>query len=115
MTTPFGWTAIEIRDDGAAYRKGSLQVIVSASKESDGHEWIHLSATQRFGKNKFALPSWEDLKELKNVFIGEQRYAYIVYPDSAHYVNIHAFVLHLWARMDGVNVLPDFTKGSGSI
>ena len=115
MKAPNGWTLIEMGLDGAAYRRASLQVIASAAQESDGYEWIHVSATQRFGKNKFALPSWDDLKEIKNAFIGEQRYAYIVFPDSQHYVNIHPHVLHLWARADGANVLPDFTRGGESI
>lgn len=76
--------------------------------------WRHVSCV-REGR----LPSWNDVRAMKAAFIGEDRYAYMVFPDAAHYVSIHNGALHLYASHDADatagNVLPDFTKGTGSI
>jgi hypothetical protein len=112
---PKSWDRIEIRADGAAYRRGSLQVIFSVAKESDGEEWLHVSVCGRRGKADFYLPSWEELVRVRNDFIGADRFAYQVLAPTSEHVNIHPYVLHLWARRDGTPALPDFTRGSGSI
>jgi hypothetical protein len=37
-------------------------------------------------------------------------YAYAVFPPADRYVNIHPHCLHLWARLDGSAVLPEFSE-----
>lgn len=109
---PVGWIVIENRIDGEAYINKSigLFVIRSVSKEEDGHLWIHVSVSRRS-----RIPSYDDLKLIKKLFIGDDLHAYQCFVPSKDHINIHEFVLHLWARQDGKSGLPDFSHGSGSI
>src|SRR6266498_2957775 len=56
------------------------------------------------------LPTWDELKSVKAALIGPDRFAYLIFPPSWQYVNIHNFALHLWARWDSGDgaALPDF-------
>jgi hypothetical protein len=56
------------------------------------------------------------MKRVKNDFIGEDRWAYQVFPSSKEYVNTNPNVLHLFSLFeDGAPALPDFTWGLGSL
>jgi hypothetical protein len=112
---PASWTMVEDGWDGAMFRRGSIQVIISLDLHDDHELWIHVSACGRTGQNKFCLPSWEELKRVKHDFIGEDRWAYQVLPPPEDYVNQHAYVLHLFARFEGTRALPDFTRGLGTL
>ena len=79
-----------------------LHVICSARTEADGKRWMHVSCSRR---NR--LPSWEELKLVKDTFIGRERKAIQILPPESEYVNLHFFVLHLWSCLDG-DPLPDF-------
>lgn len=80
-----------------------LQVFESC--ESYGSEdWLHVSASF---ENR--LPSWEDMREVKEAFCGKGREAYMVLPPQERYINDHPYVLHLWCPIGGP-VLPDFRK-----
>lgn len=109
------WRRIEVREDGASYmyqRPGvghPLSVIVSGAVELDGKRWLHVSCAYAS-----RLPSWEDLRMVKDLFIGPDRAAYQVLPPTAKHVNIHSYCLHLWSCVDG-DPLPDFTQGGDSI
>jgi hypothetical protein len=80
----------------------SLVVIVSARVEADGKRWMHVSCSR---PNR--LPTWDDLRRVKDVFIGKNRKAIQVMPPASEYVNIAKFALHLWCCLDG-DGLPDF-------
>lgn len=111
LVLPPYWREAERRVDGCAYVQSltGLVVILSANREGDGRRWLHLSVSRR---NR--LPSWEDLREVKAIFLGPTRKAIQILPPEAEYVNLHPYVLHLWACLDG-DPLPDFTQGSGSL
>lgn len=101
---PEGWTILEKRFDGAALRRrDGLAVIISASVEADGHPWLHVSLSR-----KKQLPSWSDIRLVKNLFIGGDRYAYQILPPQDRYVNINPFVLHLWSPLDH-QPIPEFS------
>lgn len=86
------WQMIDRRLDGARYRrKDGLFVIVSAAIEDDGYPWLHVSLSR-----KKQLPAWEEIKYVKELFIGKDKYAYQIFPPTDKFVNIHPFVLHLW-------------------
>lgn len=113
------WTLIhkpEGEADGSshAFRRGTIQVLWSMSRESDGHDWIHVSLAGRMGPEKFYLPAYEDVQRVKRDFLGDL-WAYQVFPNEKNYINHNACVLHLWARFDGSPALPDFTHGLGVI
>jgi hypothetical protein len=81
-----------------------IKVIVSIDLPPDGRRWIHLSCS-----HEDRLPNWEELKEVKERFIGEEKTALQVLPPKSRYVNFHPHRLHLWHCLDG-DVVPDFTN-----
>jgi hypothetical protein len=106
------WRLVEDRIDGSAFVNKSLGLFVirSISDELDGANWIHVSVSRAS-----RVPSYDDLKLVKKLFIGDDKHAYQCFVPSAEHINIHDYVLHLWARNDGKPVLPDFSRGTGSI
>jgi hypothetical protein len=112
---PPSWQFIQDFGSGGAFRRGSIQVVLTVSRHDDGRIWVHVSACGRRGPQSWFLPDWEDMKRVKHDFIGPDRWAYQVFPSEKDYVNHHAYVLHLYALLDGEPALPDFTRGLGSI
>lgn len=106
LILPHGWRVDEAGFDGARYlhRKG-LRAIVSACIEDDGRPWLHMSLSRAD-----RLPTWDELREAKDLFIGRDRHAYQCLVPPSEYVNVHPFCLHLFAPVDG-RALPDFRKG----
>lgn len=108
---PTTWKIAEEREDGVTWWRGKLLIIASAAIEDDGEVWVHVSASY-----KDRLPSWDDLRAIKAILIGESRYAYQVLPPSDHSVNIHKYCLHMFAPVDpDADLMPDFTRGGDSI
>jgi len=105
---------IEQREDGYAGDFGHLFLICSISKEQDGKNWLHASASRKDKK----MPTYEDLMTLKRLCIGDHHTALQIFPPKNKHVNIAGDmgveVLHLWSCLDG-DVTPDFTKGKGMI
>lgn len=104
----------QIGHDGAQYlRYFSVSahtvrhsIIFSGEDKSDGKRWLHLSiATYPPGTGN--IPSYHLLCEMKDLFIGPNRDAYMVFPRKSEHVNIHPECLHLWAPV-GHKPLPDF-------
>lgn len=103
---PPEWHRIAKGDDGGAFeRHDGLRVIASMCRESDGRRWVHVSASR-----ERRLPSWRDLRDVKNLFLGRERLAIQVLPNESDYYNLHPFCLHLWCCLDGPPVVPDFRK-----
>jgi hypothetical protein len=110
---PFGWQ--EHQEYGESIRvyqhqRLGLRVLFSACVELDGKRWIHMSVSRTDRR----LPTWDNLRLAKDLFIGADKLAIQVLPREKDYVNIHAGVLHLWHCLDG-DPTPDFTMGMGSI
>jgi len=82
---------------GECYRHQSgMVVILTVDQRGEGPRWLHVSCSRR-GR----LPSWDDLKMVKAVFIGPDKEAFQVLPPDAEYVNLHLNALHLWHSLDG--------------
>lgn len=86
-------------------RDGTAHVLVSVAGWPDdpGVQWIHASMA-REGQ----VPSYEDLKRLHRAVFGPDAYAYQVFAPVVDHINVHDNVLHLWGRVDGARVTPDF-------
>ena len=80
-----------------------LAVIIGEERHSRDW-WIHLSASHRD-----RIPSWDELREAKELFIGKDRKAIQVLPTEENYYNHHPFTLHLWSCL-GNDQLPEFTE-----
>jgi hypothetical protein len=96
---PDGWSFMNF--DGRA------SIIISCAPH-DGDEWVHASIARE------RMPDYADLKMLHAAVFGDG-WAYQIFAPPSDHVNIHRFALHLWGRLDGKPVLPDFTDGTGSI
>jgi hypothetical protein len=88
-------------------RSGS--VIVSTALQDDGHEWTH--ASWAYDER---LPTYEELALLRTAVWGSTGWAFQVFAPPASHVNLHAYALHLWGRVDGANPFPNF-GASGSV
>lgn len=106
---PATWRTLRETEDGAMYERNGLKVIMSGAVEADGRRWLHVSCSR---VNR--LPDWDDMRTVKDLFVGVDRQAIQVFPTRARYVNINSNVLHLWSCLDG-DGLPDFSGGTGSI
>ncbi|MBI9112426.1 hypothetical protein [Maridesulfovibrio ferrireducens] len=77
--------------------KSGLIVFSSVDDLQDGEgnesKWVHLSCSR-----KDRLPTWDDLKGVKKMFLGDEKEALQVFPKTEDYVNLHPFCLHLWAQ-----------------
>lgn len=100
---------VEERVDGIAFKKNGMFVIVSIQKELDGNLWVHLSLSRQ---NR--LPTYNDMKFVKDVFIGKDKKAIQVFPESDKHVNLMENCLHLWHCIDN-DPLPDFTHGKNTL
>lgn len=101
---PSGWEHWGPSAGGFASTSG-LRVLSSVvvDREQDGRRWHHVSASRA---NR--LPSWEDMCEVKELFVGLERKGIQIFPPRSEYCNGHPFCLHLWSCLDDVAWLPDF-------
>lgn len=109
---PFGWKKERSPSDGCAWSSGEgldRLFVIGTIECHDGKFWAHLSCS-RIDR----LPSWDDLKLMRNVFLGNTKKAVQILPPEAEHVNIYSNVLHLYHGLDG-DGLPDFTGGTGSL
>jgi hypothetical protein len=110
---PPGWQKMRDQHDGAFFRNAMTgqTIIMSAHLENgdSGRRWLHMSTAF---PNR--MPTWAELVEAKEIFLGQHSKAVNVIPPRSEYVNINPYVLHLWVCIDE-DPLPDFTLGSGSL
>lgn len=92
---PDGWLFRHKRFKGEA--------IVTCSV-TDGIEWVHASIA-------FAdkMPTYEAMRDLHTAVFPDG-WAYEVFAPPEHHVNIHDYARHLWGRLDGQPVLPNFGR-----
>jgi hypothetical protein len=108
-------TIIEEGGDGYAAQWRNLKFIVSAADALDGKLWLHASVS-RLDRT---LPTYQNLKDLKRLCIGDHRTALQVFPPKDKHINYGAElfgveVLHLWCCLDS-DVTPDFSEGGDTI
>ncbi len=107
---PASWRQIERRGDGAMYVQSATRLsLIVAGEEHDGRRWLHMSMA-----HPDRLPTWPELVDAKEIFVGREEYAVQVIPPRSRYVNQHPFCLHLFTCVDG-HPLPDFTGGRGTL
>lgn len=109
---PDGWRFQEFVD-GAMTRE-----IIATVASHDRVEWIHASVVRLTDGvvGDETMPTYEDLTEMHHaVFHGGQGYAYQMFVPPSSHVSIRNNALHLWGRLDGRPVMPDFGAALGSI
>lgn len=106
---PLNWIKMgPFGPDGYAYRTliapphGAILRVIETRGDHGGHEWLHVSMS-----HDKSLPTYEEMKEVKHIFVGDERTAVQIFPKRSQHVNIHDFCLHLWVCLDA-DLLPDF-------
>lgn len=96
--TPRGWKLLEKTPShmGASlvYRhdRRSLLVILSYDPDDRVEAWIHASIS-----HPKRTPTYDELAEMKRLFIGDEHTAYQIFPVREEHVNLHEHCLHLWS------------------
>lgn len=114
LTLPNGWVELPLPagpyEGQRAFMHRDGRRVIGTVGQHDGRWWLHVSVSRR----KY-IPSYDDLAEVKRVFVGEDLQAVQIFARRDRHVNIHPFCLHLWACLeaDG-DGLPAFGAG-GSI
>lgn len=111
---PEGWRRLpepfDEKEDGGGYAsEWGLRVLCSALLEADDRVWLHVSCSR-----SDRIPTYEELCDVKRIFVGRTRRALQVFPPEAEHVNDHPYCLHLWCCMDG-DGMPDFRRGLGTV
>ena len=102
---PFNWKRLEDFDGLVVYQgRSGLRVFLCVMRERDGKRWLHVSFSRRE-----KLPDWEDVRAVKDLFIGKYEEALQVFPPQNEYVNVHPRTLHRWHCIDG-RLTPDFRE-----
>jgi len=105
---PALWMLYEDYPNAKVYLKtpggvSALKVISEVALYESKH-WLHVSCSARD-----MIPTWAELREVKDLFCGANSLALQILPPAAEYVNAHPNVLHLWVCLEGRPV-PDFRK-----
>lgn len=90
-------------------RSASVIVGCSLFPGDEPFELVHASIA-----HPDSMPTYEELTMLHRAVWGDG-WAYQVFAPPSEHINIHEYALHLWGRLDGRPMLPDFTLGLGSI
>lgn len=102
---PPGWR----HTGGNHWATGDGLSIIASAEWVGGERWWHVSCAR-----PARLPSWDDLRKVKDVFIGRDHTAVSVLPSEDRYVNTHPFCLHLWRNLDR-ELVPDLRRLGGNL
>lgn len=85
------------------FRKGPLRILSSGTPPQGdiGWPWEHVSVSL---ENR--CPTWEEMREVKEMFWKDTETVFQFHPAKQYYVNAHPYVLHLWRRIDEETELP---------
>jgi|JI10StandDraft_1071094.scaffolds.fasta_scaffold267220_2 hypothetical protein len=84
-----------------------MRIFVSIDPNTEpGTDWVHASVAY---KDPTRMPSYNDLKRMHRGVFGDG-HAYQVFAPAAEHVNIRSNALHIWGRLDGLPVLPNFGR-----
>lgn len=79
-----------------------FNVMISKSEMDDGSWWLHISVSK---PNR--LPTWDEMKKVKDEFLGEDTEAFHIIPKKKDFVNVHRFCLHMWSPLGTQTRLPN--------
>ena len=83
--------------------------LADVTRRQHGRRWLHISVSHRE-----RCPTWEEMCDAKDIFIGADRVAVQVHPRAAEHVSLHPYCLHLWCDLDA-DVVPDLRSPGGGV
>lgn len=106
---PAKWTRGDVYINAAWYfSRTGLRTCLEVEYQ-DGELWIHAS-TSRADRT----PSYEEMREVKRIFFGDERKAIMVFPPKNQHYNYHPYCLHLFGPL-ARDPLPDFRTAGGQL
>ncbi|OHD15916.1 MAG: hypothetical protein A2Y38_04590 [Spirochaetes bacterium GWB1_59_5] len=85
-----------------AFRKGALSIICTVDVMPNGAPWGHVSVA-----HPRRYPTWDEIADIKDVFLGPDTTAVHVVPKASEHVNLHPNCFHLWACLNGPTLTCD--------
>jgi hypothetical protein len=74
-----------------------LSVLLSVDTLENNERYLHISAS--FPSH---APTYSDLRDIKNIFIGKEAEAFQVLPKESEYINVHPYCMHIWHKLERV-------------
>jgi hypothetical protein len=94
---PDGWMLQAKNGDGIVI----VTVAPPPIPDDQEADWIHASISRK------TMPTYGDLAKLHQA-VWPDGWAYQMFAPPSEHVNIHERALHLWGRLDGSPVMPNF-------
>jgi hypothetical protein len=92
-------------DSWVYYGPGKSMIIVSYDPDTEpGVGWVHASISYT---HRQRMPSYADIKRM-HAAVFRDGHAYQCFVPTDQHINETANVLHLWGRLNGEPVLPNF-------
>lgn len=121
LILPYSWRVMESYDNACRYmRNDGLHVILEMELIRDGVKaglyapetpWLHLSVSYT---EIHRMPTYDDLKVVKDLFLGTERMAIMVFPKKSEHFNCRQNCLHLYSPHTH-EPLPDFRSPDGTL
>jgi len=110
LVLPPGWVLGESHPNAAWFlsRQG-LRVLVEV-EEQDASLWLHMSVSR-----KDRMPSYQDIVDAKEFFLGPERRAIQVFPKRSEHFSFHPFCLHLYSPLERDPFPADFRMPTGEL
>ena len=106
-------TAIVRSDDGVPEAINPITKCVAC--KGSGKRTLFIGYAHASISRVEQVPSYDDLVTLHRSVWGRGGWSYQYFVPEAKHVNFHPHVLHLWGRLDGSPVLPDFVDFLGGL
>jgi hypothetical protein len=106
---PANWRKLDSFANGGRWLSTGGMCVMGEVEQVDGRLWIHVSVSRT---NR--LPDWNDLRAVKNLFMGAERRAVQNLPPESEYYNYHPYCLHMYSPF-GHEPIPDFRANDGRI
>lgn len=106
---PADWRLEQDYANAKVWRRADGLLVIAEVSIYQTIPWLHVSTS--FPDR---IPPHDDLRQVKALFVGD-RLAVQVFPQESEYVNDNPFVLHLWCKLVGARLTPDFRRHSKSL
>lgn len=107
---PAGWQRIDTYSSCHFFLcSDGVKVIAEVELHGSAGTWLHVSLSRRD-----RVPSYDDVKRVKDLFVGDRRKAIQVFPAKDEHFNFHPNCLHLWSPLDR-DPIPDLRREDGGL
>lgn len=108
LILPVGWREVDWHvHTQRVYTHVSGLKVIAELESHDSDWWLHVSCS-----HAERIPRWDDVRLVKDTFVGRDNKAVMILPPESEYVNDHPHVLHMYYCVSR-DPLPDFRRREG--